>query len=285
MPDSSPIASPHLHWQDHGVATLTGPLADLKQALDGLFLAWAARVGAERIDFPRLILAQHLEKIDYFKSFPHMATFAVTLDAETENIKAFAKAAHDAGQGLELTRTAPVRQLLTPAPCYHVYPHLAGRDLKGPVLITTLNHCARREEYYEPLRRQWGFAMREIVCVGSKEEVQAFLRDQRAYLEAWVQALGLPVQWKSATDAFFDPRNNPKYVAAKLDPVKTEMVFGDLAIGSLNFHKNFFAEAFKITRDGQTAYSGCIGWGLERWVYAILKQYGEEPGAWPVLQA
>jgi hypothetical protein len=70
----------------------------------------------------------------------------------------------------------------------------------------------------------------------------------------------------------------------KLDPVKIEMVFnGDLAIGSVNFHRNYFGEAFRITRAGADAYSGCIAFGVERWIFAFLTHFGTDEAGWPVL--
>ena len=33
--------------------------------------------------------------------------------------------------------------------------------------------------------------------------------------------------------------------------------------------------------DGSAAESGCVGFGLERWVYAFLSQRGLDRDAWP----
>ena len=126
--------------------------------------------------------------------------------------------------------------------------------------------------------------MREIVCLGSAEEVKSFLARLQGVLHEFFSRVGLPIEWKNATDPFFDPSRNPKYLAQRLDPVKTEMVFGGtLAIGSVNFHRNYFGEAFRIARDGKEAFSGCVAFGLERWMYAILAHFGPDPSDWPAL--
>jgi hypothetical protein len=71
--------------------------------------------------------------------------------------------------------------------------------------------------------------------------VTAFLAEATARIGAWVDRLGLGVSWQPATDPFFDPRHNAKYVYQKLEPVKQELVFdGRLAIGSTNFHRSYF---------------------------------------------
>jgi hypothetical protein len=92
------------------------------------------------------------------------------------------------------------------------------------------------------------------------------------------------VAWTPATDPFFNPSGNPKFLMQKLDPVKTEMTFaGRLAIGSTNFHRNFFGQTFDIRRNGKEAFSGCVAFGMERWIYAILRRFGTDPARWPNL--
>ena len=126
--------------------------------------------------------------------------------------------------------------------------------------------------------------MREIVCIGSADEVECFLETTRARVAAFFARIGLPIAWVHATDPFFNPTRNPKYVAQKLEPVKTEMVFGeDLAIGSVNFHRNYLGEAFDIRRGDGCAFSGCVAFGLERWLYALTSHFGPEPADWPDL--
>ena len=152
-------------------------------------------------------------------------------------------------------------------------------------LSSTHATCHRHEEYYEPLQRQWNFGMREIVCIGTADEVKEFLESYEAKVNDLVSAAGIDIDWEDATDPFFNPSKNPKYLAQKLDPVKKEMIYeGKLAIGSTNFHRNYFGEAFNITAGGEDAFSGCVAFGLERWMYAILKQFGTSPESWPDLR-
>ena len=99
-------------------------------------------------------------------------------------------------------------------------------------------------------------------------------------------AIGLPICWQPACDPFFNPSKSAKYLAQRLDPVKTEMVVGDdLAIGSVNFHRNYFGEAFGITRAGDDAFSGCVAFGIDRWIRAFIASFGPDEGSWPALEA
>jgi seryl-tRNA synthetase len=135
-----------------------------------------------------------------------------------------------------------------------------------------------------PLQRQWNFMMREIVCVGSMEEVQTFLKRLREKIEQFFASISLPVIWAEATDPFFNAASNPKYLSQILEPVKTEMLYQDqLAIGSINFHRNFFGESFQIQKNGTTAFSGCVAFGMERWMFAYLSSFGEDENSWPGL--
>ncbi len=279
-----PAQHPELAWDPAGQAALSGDLLALLESLDAAFVGLAREWNASAHRFPAFLPARDLERVAYFRSFPQHATFPVHLEGSHENLREFAdRDALGAGGELRLTRTSPVREVLTPAACYHFYPRLAGRELAAPAYLTTLATCFRRETEYRPLRRQWAFSMREIVCLGTSEEVEAFLARTRARVQALYERWRLPVTWKTATDPFFDPRRNPRHLAQRIEPVKHEMTYEDeLAIGSVNLHRNYFGETFAITRAGQPACSGCVAFGLERWLWAVLRQFGPRPQDWPM---
>ena len=272
-------------WADIGQSTLSGSLLALFHRLDRLFLKWAHECRAEEYRFPPFIPARELSKLDYFRSFPHLVTFATTLEPGDDNLKRFAEGEplNDAGD-VQLTIQSPVREVLTPAACYHFYVRFQRDALASARYLTTLATCYRREAYYSPLERQWSFSMREIVCIGTAEEVKEFLARYQTRVDQFFKSIKLPVEWKNATDPFFNPSRNPKYLLQKLDPVKTEMIFGEgLAIGSVNFHRNYFGEAFEISRGGREAFSGCVAFGVERWIYAFLSHFGTSESDWPDL--
>jgi seryl-tRNA synthetase len=280
-------ALPGYGWMENGQSTFSGKLLELYRRLDKLFLSWAAACGAAEYRYPTFIPARELAKIDYFRSFPHLVTFPVVLDVSEENLKRFTEGEPlDSNGEINLTRAAPIRDVLTPAACYHFYIHFQGERLEAPRYVTTRATCFRREAYYSPLERQWSFSMREIVCIGSAEEVKLFLKQYQERVDDFFKKIGLTVEWKEATDPFFNPSRNPKYLLQKLDPAKTEMVYRTgLAIGSINFHRNYFGEAFQISREGKEAFSGCVAFGVERWIYAFLNQFGADERDWPTLDS
>jgi hypothetical protein len=272
---------PGLRWLPNGQSVLSGPLLALADRLDGRFLAWAARWGAEDHRFPSFLSAATLERIDWFRSFPQLATLPACLDAGEDNLARFTGGSPVVDGVVHPTELAPIRDVLTPAACYHVYDHLAGRRFDAPQYLTTRNTCFRREERYEPLERQWSFSMREIVCVGTAAETRSFLEEATAEVDRFVAGIGLALEWEQAADPFFRPSRNPQYLMQQVDPTKFELIFDDrLAIASTNLHHDHFGRAFDIVRDGEPARTACIAFGIERWLAAFVHHFGPEP-PWP----
>ncbi len=279
-----PVAG--LRWASNGQATLSGALLDLDERLDRRFVALARRWEPVELRFPALIPAAELERIDYFRSFPQLATFPTCLDDDETNLERFRAGEPVSAAGeVTLTRVAAVRDVLTPAACYHLYVHHVGERFAGPRYFTTRNTCFRRESHYLPLERQWSFTMREVVCMGTADDAQAFLDGSRAELDAWVDGISLPLTWGLATDPFFQPSKNPQYLMQRIDPTKHELSFdGRLAISSANLHHDHFGRAFDIRGvDGQPVHTACLAFGVERWLAAFVHHFGPEPSSWPAV--
>jgi len=274
---------PGLRWVPNGQSVLSGELLARAEWLDGAFLAMASAWGAEDHRFPSILAAAVLERIDWFRSFPQLATFPACLDAGGANLARFIEGQPVTADGIvHPTDLAPIGDVLTPAACYHVYDHLGDRTFDRPRYLTTRNTCFRREEHYQPLERQWSFSMREIVCIGTAEEARSFVEAATAEVDRFVAGIGLPVRWEHATDPFFRPSKNPQYLMQQVDPTKHELVFQDrLAIASTNLHHDHFGRAFGITRDGEPARTACIAFGIERWLSAFVHQFGPEAASWP----
>jgi hypothetical protein len=281
------LARAGLTWREDGQAILTGPALALADACDRAFLALAARWHAREERHPPFVSAAPLARLDYFRSFPHLATFPVCLDDDDANLADFTARDPVGDDGtVALTRTRPPREVLTPAACYQLYVYHAGERLDRPAYLSVRNTCFRREAEYRPLQRQWAFQMREIVCVGSREEVADFLARTREMVDALVGGIGLRVAWEAATDPFFRPTSNARYLLQRVMPTKHELVYdGRLAIGSVNLHHDHFGATFDLRRDGTPATTGCVAFGLERWLYAVVDQFGPDPDGWPDVEA
>ncbi len=271
-------------WLPTGQSALAGPTLERFQSLERLFLGWAATVKAQEHRVPSVISAEQLKKVDYFRSFPHLMTLPATLAPDGENLRRFTASEPVDAQGrLRETAFAPVRDVLTPAACYHFYVLFQDAVLDRPQLLTTCATCFRWERQFVPLQRQWSFSMREIVVLGTPDEVETFAGRFRERIQRWCESAKLPVEWKTATDPFFNPKKNPKALMQQLESVKTELVFdGKLAIGSINRHGDYFGEAFNIRRKKEPVHSACVAFGVERWLFALLTQFGVRRTDWPL---
>jgi hypothetical protein len=287
--DSSPAAAISVEelrriglvWHPCGQAGLRGPLLALADQCDRAFASLAAIWDAGEERHPATLPAVRLQRVGYLRSFPHQASLAARLNpaALTEFLSGDLIGEH--GQ-VAVTGLAPIREVLTPAACYHVYNSREGESYDRPLYLTTRNTCFRHETRYEPLRRMWSFTMREIVCLGTQQETTEFLDRARAVVDEFLRLLDLPVEWLTATDPCFQPRSNPKNLFQFLQPVKHEASYGgDLAIASLNLHHDHFGAAFGITRDDAAANSACLAFGIERWLFAITDRHGADPRSWP----
>jgi len=266
-----------------GLLTLKGPLVELRRRLDALFREWATIVGAVEYSFPPVMSVSSLATADYFSSFPHLVTLVSRIDPSEGSVERFVSSArHSSLEQIGKEHLAAARYVLPSAACYAVYIDFRGRQLEEDLFITLLSPCFRHETGYEAGRRQWAFHMREIVCVGSEGSVQYFLGTYREFLKGKMREAGLPFTVAEATDPFFDKRD-PRRIIQRLEPLKHEFLFnGSLAIASVNFHRNFFGERFRIRdRTGMVAYSGCVAFGLERWLFACTQQFGPDWNLWP----
>ena len=259
-----------------GLATLGPELVLLRTALEAKFLGWAAESNARPMLFPPLMRIEDLARFDYFRNFPQLPLLVAGLRPEC---------LHDTAERGVLTAVpngdlATADYALPSAACYNIYLHFAGTALTGPLHVTTVANCFRNEKHYDDLRRLWGFTMREIVCIGTHEEVQAHLVTSKARLLRFADDLGLGLTVEVGSDPFYEPQS-PRARMQQLFPQKEEFLYGgSVAIASVNFHRNFFGERCNIrTPDGQHAFTGCMAFGIERWLYALLDRFEHDVAA------
>ena len=117
-----------------GVYSLGPLLARLIGFFEGCFLDLAASFGAQPYRFPTLIPARYLERVNYFRAFPHSLSFVTHLREDLDAIDHFSQqAACDEAGALNTPPDsfAQVQTLLSPAVCYHLYFGLADQPSTG----------------------------------------------------------------------------------------------------------------------------------------------------------
>ncbi len=270
-----------------------GPLLSrLIQFFEGLFLELADSFDAAPYRFPTLIPARYLERVNYFRAFPHSLSFVTHLRTDLDAIDHFAQHAACDEHGLNepLTSFAGIETLLSPAVCYHLYFALADQPLPGgQVVATAVGTCFRYEAInLTSLERLWNFTMREVIFVGAKDFVLQSREIARQRMAAVFEKIGLAYRVESANDPFFigEFRKQAAFQSAfqlKFE-IRARLPFKEstLAVGSYNYHQDFFGRQLNITLpDGSPAHTGCVAFGLERMAFAFLAQYGLEPSGWP----
>jgi seryl-tRNA synthetase len=277
-----------------------GPLVTrLIEYFEGRFLGLAGSFGASPYRFPTLIPARYLERVGYFRAFPHSLTFATHLREDLDAIDHFAQhAACDEHGGLNTPPEsfAGIQALLSPAVCYHLYFALADQILpEGGMIATAVGNCFRYEAInLTSLERLWNFTMREVIFVGAKDFILESRETARQQMSQVFEETGLAYRVESANDPFFigefrkqaafQSAFQLKYEIRARLPFKEGLTLSPstLAVGSYNYHQDFFGRHLNITLpDGSPAHTGCVAFGLERMAFAFLAQYGLEPENWP----
>ena len=276
-----------------GQVALGQPLPDVMDGLDRLIRVLLAReFGAREFQYPTLIPIDVLDRCDYFTSFPQYVMLATRLRGDVDTYRAFldeAKATSDIG-GEILGQCDRVDYCLPPTMCYHTFHQFAGHVLPAELSTVTARGKSFRHEsrYHRSLARLWDFTIREIVFLGTRDEVLAarerFLNRILAIIDDW----DLSGRCEVASDPFFCNSDAAARASSqRLLELKYELQLDleaddSVAVASFNFHERFFAESFGIERaDGAAPYSACVGFGLERLAFALVCQHGEDPATWP----
>lgn len=275
-----------------GMFLLQGEFLAFFRAFNRYWLEMALKMGAVEQEYPVLWPIDLYRKINYFAEFPQQVIMASPVRGEHQHLATIAEK-YDGTKQYDTLRMnehmADSRFGLQCAVCDICYYALEGsRDYQN-TLYTTYNKVFRNEcSPTGALDRLLNFSVRDIMFVGN----ESFVLEQRQKMIDlaidFLQKLDLDCRIATANDPFFANDAVLKSVVQNACELKYELLAklpfngSELAIGSINLHQDFFGNAFDIRLpDGTRAWSGCLGIGLERLVYAIYAQYGAERDAWP----
>lgn len=271
------------------------PFISLMNYFDSRLRAIATEeLGGREYQYPTLIRTDVLDRCGYFNSFPQFLMFVTRLHSDVDTYRAFLDNYNATGdvRAFALSQCQNLDYCLPPTMCFHTYHQLRDRQL-GPeqnVVVTARGKSFRFESrYYRTLERLWDFTIREIVFVGAREFVlDCRQRFMQAVFTMMDQEFGLMGFCEVANDPFFCNQDTAgKIWSQKMLELKYELRLNvaedrTIAVGSFNFHESFFGENFHIRRgESDWARTACVGFGLERLVYAFLCQYGLDRNSWP----
>ncbi|HTJ23025.1 MAG TPA: hypothetical protein VL383_11555 [Gemmatimonadaceae bacterium] len=255
---TSPIAELRANGElseSGGVHRLAGSAAQLAEFFDATFARWGQELGADDVAAPELIAKATLERAGFIADFPH-----VLVEAADGNAYA-------------------------PAACYHRYAALVGATLERAVVLGVRASCRRAETTPAPLERAIRFTMREIVTLGGRQDVERVQHRLLRRVDRFVTMLSLDGAISPASDPFFI-KDSGQALAQQAGALKQELRLSlehgrRVAVASFNRHHDYFGRRFAITMHGAPAHSGCVAFGIERWVLAFLTQHGTDQRRWP----
>lgn len=273
-------------WESRpGLLGLRGDALSLLRSIEGLLATLADEEGCAEWRLPSGVSFETLARASYFDSFPQWLTAAGHLGDDPHVLESVARSDEPAQAAARATR--PGECALPPALCYHTYERLAGSTVDR-VRMTAHGTCWRHEgDRLAPLERGWAFTMRELVLVGRPPDVAGLRRRGMEVASSLATSLGLEHEIVEATDPFFAPTARGRELLQRVKSLKHELLLPigagrTVAAASFNDHERFFGDAFDIRLDdGTTAASGCVAFGVERWLLAFLVAHGPDADAWP----
>ena len=248
---------------------------DVLTRLNTAILQAGDKFHAESVHFSPVMNRAHLERNGYLKSFPQlaMALHGFTCDSH----------GHTTDEGL------PTDLMMVPSACYPIYPMVAARGSlpAGGAVFNIQSWCFRREPSKDAPRLQT-FRMHEYVRLGSAEDVLAFRRAWIDEARLLCDSLHLPFHFDIASDPFFGRTGRLMASSQRERDLKIELLIPITseteltACCSFNYAEDHFTGAWRIVmQDGSSAFSGCIGFGMERMTLALFRHHGLDPAQWP----
>jgi hypothetical protein len=137
------------------------------------------------------------------------------------------------------------------------------------------------------MTRLRSFTQRDVVWVGHPSFVVEGRAKAEELIVKWAQEWELVGTFETSNDMFFTQDYAVKASFQRKQQAKKELRLSipfenqSISVFSSNFHGLTFGKAFNITVGGRPATSACVGWGYERWVYAIFSQFGFDVSQWP----
>jgi seryl-tRNA synthetase len=275
-----------------GIYIFQGQFLALMQFFDRIFTNFADEMNGIEQYYPTRWPIELFKSINYFEEFPQNILLVSGAKKEREALESLiGKYGKNndfneikLGDFLEPATTALGTS--TCDPCYYI--HKNGKLGKNETYYA-LSKCFRNEKSAtNQLDRLTEFSMREVIAAGEEDFVKSQRKAFIKFIESFASFTGLACSLEKASDPFFTNEIPEKGAVQNHIESKFELLVplgnqrSDLAVGSVNWHSDFFGRSFEI-RDNSNYYmsSCCLAFGLERLVFAFLTQHGITKTDWP----
>ena len=275
-----------------GIYVFQGQFLKLIQFFDNIFTKFADEMDGIEQYYPTRWPIELFREINYFQEFPQNILLVSGAKKEREALESLAEKYKRSNKFKEIE----LGDFLQPAttalgtstcdPCYYI--HRNGKLGKNKTFYA-LSKCFRNEKSKtNQLDRLTEFSMREVISAGEADFVKSQRKTFIQFIESFATFTGLACSLEKASDPFFTNEIPEKGALQNHIESKFELLVplgngrSDLAVGSVNWHSDFFGRSFEI-RDNSNYYmsSCCLAFGLERLVFAFLTQHGMTRSEWP----
>lgn len=269
-----------------GLIGLNGVSLFLFEFFDSLFESIALKYGAIKKIYPVLLPIDTYIKTGYIKNSPQYATFCCS---PYEDIDALSCLNDNAKNHQLKDNMKESNYALSPSACFHTYLDYENHNLNSNTVVTFRQSVFRNEGRfnYDEIGRLRDYHVREIVLIGDQLFVENKRRQILNDIINILKELNLNSNISVASDPFVMPKIQKFKKIQISEEIKYEVrlsINNDqiISVASLNLHGKAFTQPFNIVIDKcDDTVTGCVGFGIERWVLSFLCQYGSNPNNWP----
>jgi seryl-tRNA synthetase len=259
-----------------GIFTLRGKFLKHFDKLNSFLISRSSSKKYEKIHVHSMLPLQSFLRNGYLLNFPHHIMFASHVKRDLkfiDQVSALKKLT-------KINRTIDKPELvISPTVCYHIFETFKDSNFNTNKVFDSISSCNRFESInYLTFERLQSFTMREFVGFGSPMFIKKFLQDNINYFKEKFIKNKIRFKIITANDQFFSQQGIKKMAYQSLNDLKFEFQFWLpyekkwLSVGSFNNHLDILVKKYNIKYGKNKLYSGCIGWGYERFIYAIISQ-------------
>lgn len=236
--------------------------------------------------YPVMLPVSSYKKTGYLKRSPQYSIFCCSA---VENLKSLGKIDSINFYDYKSVINNP-QYALSPSACFHVYEEYKNRILEKDTVVTFVQNVFRNEGRFNfsQFGRMRDYHVREIVFIGDNDFINNSMEKMIGKIKEFIKYVNVDSKIIVATDSFILPKMQKFKKIQQLDKSKYELqvsydVDKYMSVASFNLHGTAFTYPFNIKIKDKDTVTGCIGFGLERFVLSFLSQYGEDSNNWPEL--
>ena len=259
-----------------GIFTIRGRFLDFFNIFDNILIKRSKSKGYEKIHTHNMLPLESFIKNGYLKNFPQHVMVASHVKRNLKSIDKTSSLIEPSKISKSLDNP---KLVISPTVCYHIFETLKDSNLKFDTIFDSISSCNRFESInYLTFERLQSFTMREFVGYGSPKFVKNFLKDNIEYFKRVFVKNKIKFRIVTANDAFFSQVGIKKMAYQSMNDLKFEFQFWLpnekkwLAVGSFNNHLDVLVNKYNIKSKKKLIHSGCLGWGYERLIYAVISQ-------------